>query len=83
MNQHVNNIRYLQWVMESIPESVIANCSLQSIEGRFIAEAQYGDTIGSYTEQGNDPNSFVHAIKVKEGDKVCAIATSVWKKRDP
>ena len=51
MNKHVNNIRYLQWVIESIPEDIVDNYFLHKIDGRFIAEAQYGDTVLSLTNK--------------------------------
>lgn len=81
MNQHVNNIRYLQWVMESIPDEIIDNYYLHSIDARFIAEAQYGDTIMSLTEREGCYNSFIHTIKVKSNNKVCATAKTFWKER--
>jgi len=83
MNKHVNNIRYLQWVMESIPEEIIDNYYLHSIDGRFIAEAQYNDAIVSLTKIGDDENSFIHTIKVRGTEKVCAKATTQWKKIEP
>lgn len=80
-NQHVNNIRYLQWLMESTSEDIIDDFYLHSIDGRFIAEAQYGDTIMSYTERDINDNSFFHAIKTQKNNKVCATAKTLWKKR--
>jgi len=82
MNKHVNNIRYLQWVIESIPDEIIDNYYLHSIDGRFISEAQYGDTIISFTEQDALHNSFIHTIKVKGTNKVCATAKTIWKKTE-
>lgn len=79
--QHVNNIRYLQWLMESIPEEIFDNYFLHSIDGRFIAEAQYGDTIISFTEKDDAENSFAHTIKTKNNNKVCATAKTLWRKR--
>jgi medium-chain acyl-[acyl-carrier-protein] hydrolase len=79
MNQHVNNIRYLHWVMESIPEEILDHYYLFSIDGRFISEAHLGETVLSFTEEGDEPNSFVHTIKVKGSNKVCATAKTVWK----
>ena len=79
-NKHVNNIRYLQWVTESIPEEVTDNYYLHSIDGRFIAEAQLGDTIKSFIKKDIENNSFIHTIKTQD-DKVCATARTVWKKR--
>jgi medium-chain acyl-[acyl-carrier-protein] hydrolase len=80
-NLHVNNIRYLQWLIESIPEDIIDNFYLHSIDGRFIAEAQLGDTIMSFTERDADLNSFVHNIKTRGNNKVCATARTIWKPR--
>jgi acyl-ACP thioesterase len=80
-NKHVNNIRYLQWLVESISDDIIDNYYLQSIDGRFIGEAQYGDTIFSFTEKDVNDNSFVHAIKT-QNNKTCATARTVWKKRN-
>jgi medium-chain acyl-[acyl-carrier-protein] hydrolase len=80
-NQHVNNIRYLQWLVESISEEVIDNYYLHAIDGRFIAEAQLGDTIMSFTERDICDNSFVHTIKTAGNNKVCAIAKTIWMPR--
>lgn len=82
MNRHVNNIRYLQWLMESVPEEVTDNFYLYSVNGRFIAEARYGDTIISLTHKGDADNSLSHAIKVKGTDKVCAVANTIWKNKN-
>jgi len=80
-NQHVNNIRYLQWLIESIPDYIIDNYYLYSIDGRFIAEAQYGDKILSLTEKDTSDNSFIHTIKSQKNNIVCATAKTLWKKR--
>jgi len=80
-NQHVNNIRYLQWLIESIPEEIIDNYYLYSIDGRFIAEAQYGDSIVSLIEKDWNDYSFVHTIRTLNENKVCATANTIWKKR--
>jgi acyl-ACP thioesterase len=79
MNKHVNNIRYLQWVIESIPEDIVENCFLHSIDGRFISEAQYGDTVLSLTKKLEGENTFHHTIKTEGNNKVCATAKTVWK----
>jgi len=80
MNKHVNNIRYLQWVIESIPEEIVNHYFLYSINGRFISEAQLGDTIISLTTPGEIENSFVHTIRIKGSNRVCATAKTIWKK---
>ncbi|WP_229720493.1 acyl-[acyl-carrier-protein] thioesterase [Winogradskyella helgolandensis] len=79
MNKHVNNIRYLQWVIESIPEEIVNTHFLHVIDGRFIAEAQFGDNVLSLTKELETKNTFQHTIKVEGSAKVCATATTVWK----
>lgn len=80
MNKHVNNIRYLQWIIESLPEEIIDNYFLYSIDGRFIAEAHYGQTVVSLTEKDANEKSYIHSIKIEGTDNVCATAKTVWKK---
>jgi len=80
MIKHVNNIRYLQWVIESVPDEIIDNYYLYSIDGRFIAEAHYGQTIISLTNKDTKDKSFIHSIKIEGTDKVCATAKTIWKK---
>ncbi|AXX93017.1 acyl-ACP thioesterase [Malaciobacter molluscorum LMG 25693] len=79
-NKHVNNLRYLQWLMESIPDEIINNYYLYFIDGRFVSEAQYGDIILSSTKKDIDDNSFLHTIKVKGTNKVCATGKTIWRK---
>ncbi len=80
-NKHVNNVRYLQWVIESIPEDIDDNYYLYSIDGRFIGEAQYSDTIISLTNEGINDKTFYHTIKIKGDNKVCATAQTSWKSK--
>ncbi|MCX6270360.1 MAG: thioesterase [Bacteroidetes bacterium] len=80
ISTHVNNIRYLQWLIESVPEEIVNDFYLHTIDGRFIGEAQYGDTIVSLTNEGVKANTFVHTIKIQGNNKVCATAKTVWKR---
>ncbi|PCI35112.1 MAG: acyl-ACP thioesterase [Flavobacteriaceae bacterium] len=80
MNEHVNNIRYLQWLMESLPKDIVDNYCLIKIDGRFITEALFDDTIISLTK-GDVEHSFIHSIKIQGSNKVCATAQTFWRKR--
>ena len=83
MIKHVNNIRYLQWVVESIPDEIVDTHYLQAIDGRFIAEAHLGQTIVSMTKNGPNHTTdklFLHTIKIEGTDTVCATAKTVWRK---
>lgn len=81
-NKHVNNLRYLQWLLESVPKEIIDNYYLHSIDGRFTGEAQLGETVLSFTQKEESvENSLVHLIKTKNRDVTCALAKTTWKKR--
>src|SRR5665647_1089438 len=58
-NKHVNNLRYLQWLIETIPNEITDNFYMHSIDGRFVGEAQFGHTIESLTERENDAYTFI------------------------
>jgi len=83
MYQHLNNIRYLQWVIDSIDEDIVDTYYLSSIEGRFVAEAKNGESIISLTKKDVNDNSFIHIIKTQDSNKVCATAKTIWKKKQP
>lgn len=80
-NMHVNNISYLHWLMEAVPQEITDHYFLHQIDGRFIAEAQYGDSIISLIERGTIPHSFGHTIFTKSNNRVCATANTLWKPR--
>ncbi|MDP2303720.1 MAG: thioesterase [Ignavibacteria bacterium] len=80
-NRHVNNLRYLQWLLETIPDEIIDNYFLHSIDGRYISEAQYGHTVESLSENKRNTLNFTHTIIDKDSNKICATGRTVWKKR--
>lgn len=81
-NKHVNNLRYFQWAMESIPDEVIDNCYLHSIDGKFIGEAQFGQTIESLAEPEDNGRTFLHTIRDIGSNKIYSTARTVWKNRN-
>ncbi len=80
-NNHVNNIKYLQWLTESLPRNLMDNYYLKSLNCRFLSEVYFGDTIRVFIEEGDAPNTFYHSIHSKQNDKICANAVTVWYKR--
>jgi medium-chain acyl-[acyl-carrier-protein] hydrolase len=55
LNQHVNNTRYAQWVLDSIPAAWHQTFDLHEYEVNFLAETKSGDLISifkSVTEEG-------------------------------
>ncbi|KAF5746299.1 Oleoyl-acyl carrier protein thioesterase [Tripterygium wilfordii] len=49
MNQHVNNVTYIGWVLESIPQEIIDSHELQAITLDYRRECQQDDIVDSLT----------------------------------
>ncbi|KAF7845586.1 oleoyl-acyl carrier protein thioesterase 1, chloroplastic [Senna tora] len=49
MNQHVNNVTYIGWLLESVPQEIIDNYELQSITLDYRRECQRDDVVDSLT----------------------------------
>jgi acyl-ACP thioesterase len=45
MVRHVNNTRYVEWALETVPDEVHERCGPSSFEIAFRREAVYGDTV--------------------------------------
>ncbi|CAA3020006.1 oleoyl-acyl carrier protein thioesterase 1, chloroplastic-like [Olea europaea var. sylvestris] len=49
MNQHVNNVTYIGWVLESMPQEIIDTHELQTITLDYRRECQQDDVVDSLT----------------------------------
>lgn len=77
-NNHVNNIRYIEWMLEQIPEDVLGSRSLKKLAVNYKKEVLLGDTIS--TSIAADPENegrFLHLISV-DGENN-ALGMTEWK----
>ena len=75
LNGHVNNVRYLEWILDSLPRRFHETHTLKELESNFLAEALYGQTVSvcsSATESGNSEHS------VRAGDTDLFRAQTTW-----
>ncbi|KAK9080370.1 hypothetical protein SSX86_000128 [Deinandra increscens subsp. villosa] len=49
MNQHVNNMKYAGWIIESVPRSIVKNYELASMTLEYSRECRMGDVLQSRT----------------------------------
>ncbi len=85
MNQHVNNTSYVDWIIESLPESVLMNKRLLSCEIGYKEEAFYGDTIRSCSgldavqpAVSQNKESYLHRLVRERDQKTTTLARTVW-----
>ncbi|XP_068666049.1 oleoyl-acyl carrier protein thioesterase 2, chloroplastic-like [Aristolochia californica] len=70
MNQHVNNVTYIGWVLESIPQDIIDTHELQTITLDYRRECQHDDMVDSLTS----PESGGEEVPKLDGSNGSAIA---------
>lgn len=82
-NNHVNNAKYLSWILESIPDDIFENYMLYEFEIIYKREIKYGDIILSKNKEDEVKNkevSFIHKISVGKSQKDHAYGLTKWKK---
>ena len=80
INQHANNVSFVEWVVESIPAGVLNTSVLAELEINFLAEAFYGDHILTACHcQDSDNKQFFHSIIRQKDGRELARARTVWR----
>jgi len=76
---HVNNVKYIQWCIETLPVEFIGSHKLYEIDINFRAEGNIGDKLVVKTESGLDDGIFNHSITDLSGEKELVRMKSIWK----
>jgi len=81
MHQHVNNARYIEWVLDSYSLEMNQTHQITAFEINFLAESTCGDELSIQSERQKDPSPiFLHTIVRKEDGKELCRARVRWKK---
>ncbi|HXJ39328.1 MAG TPA: acyl-ACP thioesterase domain-containing protein [Bryobacteraceae bacterium] len=74
-NWHANNIRYIEWVLESVPLAIRQESSLRALDIQFSSELLLGERVTSVSEGVN--GEYRHRLAGGNG-RVVALARSEW-----
>ena len=78
-NGHVNNVRYVEWALETVPVHVLNTCRLEALDINFIGEAFHAEDITAASQPSEDPRPiFQHVIRRQASGEDLARAKSVW-----
>lgn len=68
-NKHVNNTKYIEWAIETLPEDIVNNYKLYDLKVTFQKECKYGESVNVYTDirQEGDKLVTIHNIENSEG----------------
>ncbi|MFX0549834.1 acyl-[acyl-carrier-protein] thioesterase [Hathewaya histolytica] len=81
-NLHVNNVKYISWILETIPLDIILEYNLKRLTITYEKEVKYGDKINVYGDiisREDDVIVFEHKIDNSEGNRV-TIGKTYWSK---
>ena len=83
MHHHVNNTKYIEWILDSYPFEMHRKCYIHTFEINFLAESSREDEISIHTEPlGDSPPTFLHSVFRKgDGRELCRARVS-WKRID-
>ena len=83
MHHHVNNTKYIEWVLDRYPYEMNQTHHIHTFEINFLAESSHGDEISVHTEPfGDSPPAFLHSVFRKgDGRELCRARVS-WKRID-
>jgi len=77
LNGHVNNVRYIEWLLNALPLGFHEMHVIQVLECNYLAEAVYGQSV-SVCSEDSGPLEFSHSIRSDEVELFRA--SSVWRK---
>ncbi|MEN9838847.1 MAG: hypothetical protein RL177_326 [Bacteroidota bacterium] len=80
LNKHVNNVNYLIWALEAVPDEVAAHQRPYEVDLVFRNETHYGDEIISRCSAiEGDGTMFQHRIDRKSDGKEVFLAVTRWR----
>ncbi len=83
INQHVNNVSFVGWLVESIPAGVVNTAVLAELEINFLAEAFYEDHIlAACHPQASQNTCFHHSLIRQQDGQELVRARTMWRKAD-
>lgn len=81
-NRHVNNTRYVEWMIEGIPEDLAREYQLTELEVIYKKETRYGMDIFSECQNvRREQPEYLHRILDENRETELALGRTVWKKR--
>ena len=77
-NQHVNNVAYVGWLLESVADKLLQTRELAEIDLVYRNESHWHDQLSIQTA-GETPETLLHRIGQSESGKEVLLARSRWR----
>ncbi len=71
LNRHVNNVKYLEWMIDAYPQQFLESRDVKSVELNFLDSASAGDQILVGTEQVSNSTYLNTVIRMRDKREIC------------
>lgn len=78
LNDHVNNVHYVEWLLEPLPPESVAGRQVAELEILYRQGAVFGDTVISEAAPAGD-NTLLHRIVRAQDRTLLALARTQWR----
>lgn len=81
-NDHVNNTKYIEWAIETLPEEIVNNYVLDEVRVTFEKECKYGEEVKVFTDVREEEGGAlvtVHKIEASDGRELTRLI-GCWKR---
>ncbi|PJI08494.1 acyl-ACP thioesterase [Clostridium sp. CT7] len=80
-NKHVNNVKYVSWVLENVPMEIISEHEISDLKVMYQKETAYGETIEVMTNMEEKEGKYIfnHSINNSEGESLTLVKTEFRK----
>lgn len=79
LNKHVNNTRYLQWALDTLPAELLEQKHLSEVDIIFRSESVLGDVITAVAGQAEgSENTYLHKLTSNSTAKELVQAKTIW-----
>ena len=81
-NGHVNNIRYVEWALESLPAERTAGMRLDRLLVHYRKETRYGSDVRCVVQIESDGEGLRALHEIRDGEIVACRLESVWSRAE-
>ncbi|MFZ1730716.1 MAG: acyl-ACP thioesterase domain-containing protein [Bacteroidota bacterium] len=78
VNRHVNNIRYVDWALDALPEEIALNATLRRLLIHYKKEVHYGEEVVARTEMRDEEGLAVACHGIYVGEELRCALESRW-----
>lgn len=80
-NKHVNNVKYISWALEAVPDEILENSALKELKVNYEKETAYGEDVKVLSEVKEEENQYIIISSiVNSNDEKLTLLKTVWNK---